>query len=798
MKRSFYSILLLLSICVGSSASNVDADRWTEIDLYWFSSSDKKKSVEDFWERYYPLYKNVDGIKGVILNVGWLADYILEWSGNINDEIDFPKMKTHLFYDDLAQLGGNTQEKMQLHKERFEKATPQQPVAYDLWTYKELKELTNLIREVGRNKYKINNFKVGCLVLGWRQIYNGTASTFATKHPNIFKDSYRSYPNLEATLKADPTKYGAYPNGITEGTQYVRFFGEQWGSFSKAVNFDAIVLRDSYMGAGIYNRFGPYGKTAPKETDKIRNWHNATSDLIKFAKLGNPKAMVIGYSNAATAVGDWRVNCFDLETIAKEGYLDAWIDQTWGGGWNEVGQRPGNVFWNYQSLAWSYQLAYTLVHAAILAETNVRHYVLTETFDAWESWDVINSVPDRLKWGIWAYSHAAVKTPKGLKMPRGNYITWGNKEKELLSKENVEFLATNSDEAFSDARKTVEVYGPTMVYCRNAMKWQNENTPDVQIKEWIDEQIGSVNKWSVPVMSITRSEYFNKVQSDMFIFQTPVNLSTEEKTNIIEHIRGGSPTMIIGSTVGGIDKDIAKLIGLSTISKKIGDVEYIASINGKTNGIYENLPNTFPLFQPFTRNVINNVLNLPKESAQGTPPSVDKNVGDDYEIIYTVRSSPCLIYNKNKNKQVLYWDAPELAVNVVYNYMKENDFGRSCDEILGSPTPFVLTSRKINEMLKTNNKIAVEKIEQYYPMMLSYWKLKSGEYRILAGNMDEGINHSNNQERKIKVIIPKNWGENSSILFYDVWNKKRILYTNRVLPIYLDQSEVKLFSFINR
>ena len=71
-----------------------------------------------------------------------------------------------------------------------------------------------------------------------------------------------------------------------------------------------------------------------------------------------------------------------------------------GGAWNEVGIREGS-FWNAPTKGWTYQLAYMLMHAAILADTKVRHYPLVETFDAWESWDVIHSAPERLRWGIW-------------------------------------------------------------------------------------------------------------------------------------------------------------------------------------------------------------------------------------------------------------------------------------------------------------------------------------------------------------------------------------------------------------
>ena len=69
----------------------------------------------------------------------------------------------------------------------------------------------------------------------------------------------------------------------------------------------------------------------------------------------------------------------------------------------------------------------------------MRHYHLVETFDAWESWDVIHTAPERLRWGIWAYSHAAVKTPSGIKLPAGSYISWANQGKRLLSAEDVSF-----------------------------------------------------------------------------------------------------------------------------------------------------------------------------------------------------------------------------------------------------------------------------------------------------------------------------------------------------------------------
>ena len=773
MKKNLIILFILFcSICTNAKTP-VTADRWLEIDLYWFEHKDMEKSATIFWERYEPLMKGIDGWKGVIINVGWITDYLYEWQGDLNKEIKLPKnMKTWGSIKDGGQLAGTTPERMDLWKERFEKADKPVSIEYEKWTYADLKKLVAIIKKTAQNKYNLKDIKVGTFITGGQNSYDGDKSSFSLRHLNSYKNGK---PNMIAKLAAENHKYGAFPAGIPEGTPLTEFFGKQWGSLSKALNLDVIILRDGFLGTGLYSRRkGPYGETAPKDPQLVADWSKATADLVKQTKISNPKALVIGYSNAASAIGGWRANCFDLETIAKEGFLDGWIDQSWAGSWNEVGQRPVMNyvpevrFWSSPLLGYSYMLGYMLSHSAMLADTKVHHYFLTETFDAWETWDMIHNARERLRWGVWAYSHAALKTPNGLKMPHGSYISWCNRGKSLLPEEDVKFLAQTTNEAFADAAETKEVFGPTIVYNRSAMEWQSANKPDETIKEWIDEQAGTLMKWSAPIMSVTRLEYLPKVQSDLFVFQTPSHLNPSEKENVITLLKSGKPAMIIGSPAGGLDKEIADILGVSTTDTAITGTKYIGTINYKTDGIYESLPNTFPIFQPFTQNKFSTEL----------------------ESIYSVSSSPALGYNQANGKNLIYWDAPDFFNNISAG---TDNYKGSLDQIMGSPVSYVLTARLMNEVLKKSGFAFVDAIKQEQPVQLSMWQLKDGSFKIMAGNLEEGINHTANHTVNTTLNLPTQFVKNQSVEVSELWNKSKIIIGNKKLEINLTQAQTKLY-----
>lgn len=711
--------------------TTIDADRWLEIDLYWFDNADLAGSATTFWERFAPLMDGVEGWRGVIINSGWLADQILAWRGDLDDAIPFPSGlgKDKFFPDNSPLLGTEEQRKAGWHA-RFDDRGERNTDDYQAWTYRQFGELSVLLRQVASEVHGIQELRVGTFVIGWDSIYACEPSEWSKRHPEaFFKGPWvdRLF-NVVARLTADPIATAAFPDGIEEGLPIARFFGQQWGHLSRSVGIDAIVLRDSMIGQGIYERLGPWGATAPADPALVREWNDATAALVRETKLSAPDALVIGYSNAASAVADWRVNCVDLESIAKEGYLDAWIDQTWAGAWNEVGQRE-DIFWNLPLQGWTNQLGFVLLRAAALAGSSVRHYVLTETFDAWESWDIIHTAPERLRWGIWAYLHAFLKTPEGLQAPRGTYISWLNQGKRLLTEEDVAFLSENINEATTDARNTVEVFGATAVYSRPAMEWQNANAPEANIKEWIDEQIGLLAKFGVPVSSVTRSEYLGAVDSDYFVIQTPNHLPEEQTERILERIAADRPTMVTGNPGGGFDPRIAAAVGLSGDGDRAGDVTLTATRGPAADG------------------------DVPVEFAIVHPSSVTR-AADGVDVLYLVDGSPALV----RRGSVAAWDPADVHHRVI-TYSGQWDFGRhnpdsSVLDLMGSSYPFLVAAREINRVLAEHGKLSVADLAADSPVAVSAWRTASG-IRVLVGEVEEGFRPTTDGTWPVSVRIPE-------------------------------------------
>ena len=745
-----------------TTSQGVPGDRWMETDLYWFDQADIAGSSSCFWDRFAPLYMNVRGDRGLILNIGWTVGYIMEWSGVPEQRISLPAgTGQQPWVKESAPLEGSTEQRKAAWKQRFATPTIVTRTGYGPWTYSDLRHLTDTLRSEAARR-GIADFRVGSLAYAWDDAY-GEVAPWAKRHPEAFstwqftrdgKKQSGKYFDPTVALHQDSTRLGGLPNGIAEGMPVPDAFAAQWGSLSKAAGLDAIMLRDSFGMPVPYQRAGPDGLLEPSP-EAIQKRTTATSSLIRETKTANPRAIVMMYSNAASAFGDWRCNGFDLEQIAKGGYLDVWVDQTWAGAWNEVGVRH-NSFWNNPALGWTYQLAYTLTHAAVLADTHVKHYPLIETFDAWESWDVLHTVPERLRWGIWAYSHASVKTPKGIKVPGGSYISWANQGKRLLSTDDVTFLNSNISEAVIDAHKITHVYGPTLVYARSAAQWQAEHAlPAQDAKEWLDEQIGSAIKWPVPVLSATRIEWLPRVSSDMFLLGAASHLTAEENNSVLALAGRGTSIALIGNPSGGFDAALQHLVGLHSENARPAQVSVLnGSISSFGASLVHGLPDQFQVRQALSKN----------------------ELAGESKVVYSVEGSPALVLNQGSKNRQLTWDPPEFAVEWDTKLL---DIWR------GSAAPYTLAAGAMNALLANAGALHASAIDLKETVSLTSWRTQDGKVHLMFGNLEEGLSDDANASRNATIELPREWQQHN---WRSVWPGANFNQQRGVIYVGLDQA----------
>lgn len=739
----------------------IQTDRWLEIDLYWFKQHDQAGSVSQFWDRFLPLFDGVCGYRGVILNVGWTVGPVMEWSGDLDQRISLPTGSGESqWVDEHEMLTGTTAQREKLFEERFASPVVIKRRGYDPWTYGDVKLLSAALKAEAA-RVGIRDFKVGILNYAWTHAY-GEEAAWVKRHPEAFANSsfhqkgcfdVGRYFDPGARLHADTRPLGGLPGGIPEGMPVHRAYAAQWGSLSHAVGLDAIMLRDSFGLPLPYQRGGPWGLVAPSPA-VIHKATQDVEDLVRETKQANPGALVMMYSSGASAIADWRSNGLDLEAVARQGYLDIWVDQTWAGAWNEVGVRD-HAFWNGPAKGWTYQLAYMLTHAAILADTRVRHYSLVETFDAWESWDVIHTAPEKLRWGIWAYSHAAVKTPHGLKIPAGAYISWANQGDRLLSENDVRFLATNINAAVTDAHRMSDVMGPTLVYNRAAMQWQAEHaSPDGQINEWLDEQAGSLIKWPVPILSATRMEWLPQVHSDLFVVQTPVHLPPPQLSELVKLIRTGQPVALLGSAAGGIDPRLAALAGLR------GDFDAmpieVRSCRGTTGA---------PGFAKGSEASFNSFCY--PQSIEALPSA---------QVIYQADGVPQLTLAAAGGKRIMVWNPPDLR----------STEGQPLSWIWGNTgTPYALAAGAMNQLLKQRACLHAREIDLKQTMNIAAWRTVDGHVRILAGNLEEGLRDDADLSRHAVIEVPAGWGATQ---WKDLWTGRNLSTDGLALSVDLPQA----------
>lgn len=684
MKKLLFIIFIVINSLI-INAQPVDKDRWIIMDFAWFRPETLKDQADSLFNRYLPLWQNATGDKGIIFSFNWVVDLITDYEGDINQKLPLKSPNSEWWNDK---------------------------------TYNDVKEFIALLRDKAKSE-GLNNFHIGMECIAWPSLvmvqgkYN-YPSYWSERHPEL----YQNYGAIDplCKLKPDKKKYAARPNGIRKGEYFSAFFGEQWGIVSKDLNMDVLLLWDSWATLRCYTRSGVFGDRASKDPEKNKEISDAIIRTFRDIKKGNPDALLIGYSSGASAIGELRVNTFDLEALVADGHIDIWIDQTWGGAWND--------FWGFERNGWTFQLAYQLQHALMIEAGNAnrsnpcKHYNIVAPFDAYEPWDIIHSTPEKLKWSIWAYNNASIITPKGYKQVDGSVIAWCNSPfMQLLSEQDVSLISENLDAADASASEISRMYGASFIYNRPEMDWLNQKDPSSFNSEWIDEQAAMLMKWGISCMSASRIEWLKYINPEkrVLMYQLPGELEKNTFNHINELALKGWPQLFIGRA-GRIDKQLLNLAGVSSF-----DTLYLT----QDHQCIIDEPGTVGL--PGKSHVFLSEINPVQAKAA--------------KVFVRTPASPLL--TKSYETSTYYWQPPDWR-HPSQPGLDQNQYG--------SLVPYYITSRELLYACRDNGITHIKPTKVMNPVTMNYWRSGNKIY-FLLGNIESNTIGDSRTIREIIICV---------------------------------------------
>lgn len=639
-------------------------DRWMEMDLTWFDPADDfAPQLDELLARVGPLVDHVTGRRGIFFNLGWLVDLVTEWTGDPVQRIPTRSRRT---------------------------------AAWAAADYDRLRTFVVEFRAAAA-RHHVADLHCGLLFVDWGhvvwppelKIYDFDSDWY-DRHPELYEPprSFINMPDLHPVnrLRADDHPYASHAAGIPEGLTFGELFGAQWAHLAAFTGFDAVLLRDGFCGPMIYTRNGPYGTRAPADPAVVERFSDAVRALFRDVKQAAPDRLVFGYSSAISPVADWRVGCVDFEALVADGHIDGWIEQTWGGAWQD--------WWHQLWKGWTFQTANLLTRQAMVARANEQRetpcalYHLVETWDGWEHWDTIHQVPGKLTWGAWAFAHAAALTPDGPRPSDGAYVSWlNNGEMDLLSGDDVTFLAGLLDRTEASAGALEAVHGPVIVYDRATMARLAAERPDDNIGEWIDDQAALVMKWGVPVLSATRPEWLEALPvTTALLSQPPGRPALARFTDVT--VIGRADT---------IDDSVAARLGIGATDERIPADFWVAG------GDRDDVP---PADRPYL------------------PEHVVVEVGDDVAVHLASRRTPLLTSRDGWSWwQPTDWSEPFNQFVPKYQ--------------LGSTYPAFRVAALLSDRAAERGVTGVVGVTRPQPVAFHVWR-SGGAIHVLLGNLETG------------------------------------------------------------
>ena len=584
--------------------------------------------------------------------------------------------------------------------------TCQEPT-YKPWTYRRFRDLVTLIIEEA-NRRQFTDFHVAILFLGTSSMriadlptYSGRTeevhekaryhsySQWFPEHPEVFDKRYDVF-YFGAPIKLPADEQICKQNDPTFG----EYFADKLCDFGTQTGVSAVVFRDNIFSPA-YIRGYTHGRYM-----KSKYRHDFNTAIIKMLariKQTCPEFITIGYSSGVSSIEEWRSNGFDLETVARSGYLDLWITQTWASAWQD--------YWPCHSQGYTFQLANVLANLAMLADTPCKSLFLIETFDAWEPWDSIYQYPSKVTWEIWAYSHAAAILPNNqLYRTAGFYSSWMNRREDLLSEETVQLLHSVLDACSNDLDHSPVPGGPCVVYHREGFEHLfDDPTPYCRGEAW-DDWCGMLLKYGIPILSVTRSEWLPATQADGYILPSGADLSQTCQNFIHQELQQQKPTLLMGLASilpkmfrQNLSIEIEPLL-IESLLPSSGHIEDELAVQMGIRGL---------------------VLNQRRRSL---------HTNDAWIPLIQCLNGP--VFAVNKSLPIWVWETPEWGTPF--------ELDLNLDSIQ-SPQTYRVVAETFNQSGWGSDQVRWQNNEWQKPSTFLFWRYPDGKMGVLLGNLERGI-----------------------------------------------------------
>jgi hypothetical protein len=244
------------------------------------------------------------------------------------------------------------------------------------------------------------------------------------------------------------------------------------------------------------------------------------------------------------------------------------------------------------------------------------------------------------------------------------------------------------------------------------LEWLSAEHPDWNVSEWIDEQIGFLIKYGVPILSATRTEWLAGAQPESIVVQTPGRLSRDERKSVLAFMRE-RPALAIGRA-DAIDPAVLELAGARTngVLQPKGFVRASAEPSSLTGDL--------PGF---------NVLHLP----------VHYPIEAMGEVLFRTEATPTLVRREN----VSYWQPPDWSE-------PSNQFLPRYQ--IGSLASHALAARALIDAAARAGCSHIAHVPFAQPLAFHLWR-SAGRIHILLGNLETGLTGDARTERHATLVL---------------------------------------------